>query len=92
MGLAYRGSEADPAATAATLDRAGNEVISITDGEGTYYAAFTGTSTTLQGKYGVNGSALSAGVRIICPDVDFRMIGVRITGDVLATSRTQRAS
>lgn len=91
-GLAYRGSQEEPAAVSETLDREGETVVSIADGEGTTYAAFANPNSQLQGKSGVNGSVLSPGVRIICPDVDYRLIGVRVTGDVLATYRTQRAT
>jgi len=86
-GLAFLGSNLEPTAKAQTRDRStGTLVQSITDGEGSVYAAFG--SETDGGKHGCDGSYLTPGVRIICPDLDFRLVSVRCIGSVRDSTTT----
>lgn len=83
MAQAYRGSEEEPANTA--VPRSG----SIQDHESVYYAAFGTTGASA--KYGVNGVCLTPGLQIAIPDIDFRLLGIIVTGNALSTRRTQKA-
>ncbi len=88
--LAYRGTGSTPYAQAFARDRDGNLVASIQEFEGLRAAAFGDRADATLGRYGVVGTSLSPGIRIYCPDLDYRLLSVIVTGKILGTERTQR--
>ena len=92
--LVYKGSSEAPAHASYPRDRSGSIVMSITEDD-TYGAAFgiDGSATTSQNaRNGVQGSILTPGIEIMCPDIDFRLMGVNITGSIAASDRTNKAA
>jgi hypothetical protein len=85
-GLVYSGTLDAPVATAQTKDTNGNLYSSVEDDEGVVYAAFG--SDASDGKYGVKGTTLTPGIRILCPDLDFRLLGCIVRGTITAVERT----
>jgi hypothetical protein len=91
--LAYLGAEADPVATAETRDTSNNLVKSVEDHEGLYWAGFgPDPDGVLRGRTGVDGSVLTPGVEIFCPDLDYSLVAVQVTGSWKGTNRTRRVS
>ncbi len=80
--LMWRGNATEPAAYATPRDKGNSQVTSITDREGVYYAGFTQTDSSQDIKTGVSGSALFPSVEIACPELDFRLLSVRVTGTI----------
>lgn len=85
-GLVYSGTAESPMATAATKDTNGNLYASVEDDEGVVYAAFG--SDASDGRYGVKGNSLTPGIRILCPDLDFRLLGCIVRGSITSVERT----
>lgn len=85
-GLVYSGTAAAPVATAQTKDTNGNLYASVEDDEGVVYAAFG--SDASDGRYGVKGTSLNPGIRILCPDLDFRLLGCIVRGSITSVERT----
>lgn len=83
-GLVYKGSEDTPSYEAVPRDG------SIQENEATYYASM-GTNTAGAPKYGVEGVVLTPGIQVAIPDIDFRLLGIIVTGESRSTSRTRRA-
>jgi hypothetical protein len=84
--LVYSGTQEDPIATAQTKDTNGNLYASVEDDEGVVYAAFG--SDASDGRYGVKGTTLTPGIRILCPDLSFRLLGCVVRGTITAVERT----
>lgn len=82
----YSGTDADPVAKAQTKETDGSLYGSIEDGEGLVYAAF-GTDSS-DGRYGAKGNSLSPGVRIFCPDLDYRLLACSVRGNILTMERS----
>ena len=74
-------------APAAMVDEDGNVTRSVRDGEGEFYAGFGSSDVNVEGKYGVKGNALSPGILILCPDLDFRLLAAVARGRIQATVR-----
>jgi hypothetical protein len=85
-GLVYSGTAETPLATAQTKDTNGNLYASVEDDEGLVYAAFG--SDASDGRYGVKGTSLNPGIRILCPDLDFRLLGCVVRGTITSVERT----
>jgi hypothetical protein len=76
-----------------TVDTSGNLARSVVEGVSSYHAAFKDLSDTqTRGKYGYTNSVLTPGVRIVCTDLDYTVIGVLATGRTEASDRRQRSS
>lgn len=87
LGLAYSGSDSTPKDTAPAVNDDGAPAGNIVDGEGLIWTAFGDDAE--DGKYGVTANSLSPGLRIVCPDLDFRLLGMQAKGKILGTERTQ---
>lgn len=90
VGVCYRGSSTEPAAYALTL---GNDDVlygSLVEYEALMYGAFDSRSTDYDGRFGVDGTILSPGVRMFFPDIDYRVISVLVTGELRASRRARR--
>jgi hypothetical protein len=85
-GVVYSGTAEAPLATALTKDTNGNLYASVEDDEGLVYAAFG--SDASDGRYGVKGTSLNPGIRILCPDLDFRLLGCIVRGTITGVERT----
>ena len=85
-GVLYSGTGETPLATALTKDTNGNLYASVEDDEGLVYAAFG--SDASNGKYGAKGTALTPGIRILCPDLEFRLLGCIVRGTITSVERT----
>jgi hypothetical protein len=86
FGLVYKGTGDIASYSARTLT--GDSVLygSVQDGEGVVYAAFG--SDTSDGNYGAKGTSLNPGVRILCPDLDFRFLGCIVRGTITSVERS----
>jgi hypothetical protein len=85
-GLVYSGTQETPLAYAETKDTNGNLYASVEDDEGVVYAAFG--SDASDGRYGVKGNSLTPGIRILCPDLNFRLLGCIVRGSITSVERT----
>lgn len=85
-GLLFDGTEQDASMTAETRDTAGALYSSVEDDEGLVYAAFGSDSS--EGRYGAKGNSLTPGIRILCPDLDFRLLGCLVRGTITNVERT----
>lgn len=85
-GVLYSGTSETPLATALTKDTNGNLYASVEDDEGLVYAAFG--SDASNGKYGAKGTALTPAIRILCPDLEFRLLGCIVRGTITSVERT----
>lgn len=86
-GLVFRGNDNDPLTAAEGRDNSGAVVDTVVDGEAIHWAFFGTQSTSLRGRYGVRGFNLTPGVEVVCPDLDFRLLGVSVDGKITG-SRT----
>jgi hypothetical protein len=86
FGLLYSGTGDVPERTARTLNGDGQPYKSVQDGEGMVYAAFGSDSS--DGRYGAKGTSLNPGIRILCPDLDFRLLGCIVRGTITNVERT----
>lgn len=84
QAILFAGNGADPDHKAVPTKPDGTSVSSIVDGSSTYPAAFGG-SDTFSGVQGPLGFTLTPGIRIFCPDVDFRILSFRCSGSTLDT-------
>lgn len=85
-GLLYAGTEEVASMTALTKDTSGNLYSSVENDEGMVYAAFGVDSS--DGRYGAKGTTLTPGIRILCPDLDFRLLGCIVRGSITTVERT----
>lgn len=86
FGLLYSGTGETPEWTARTLNGDGQPYKSVQDGEGMVYAAFGSDSS--DGRYGAKGTSLNPGIRILCPDLDFRLLGCLVRGTITGVERS----
>ena len=85
----FEGEDETAKSFAVSLDRTGDLVNSIVEGESDNWAAFENpTVTTVRGRHGVKGFSLSPGLEIFCVDVDYRLLQVQAKGTITATSNT----
>lgn len=96
FGQVFRGDDEAPAAKGLCRGTTtGTAIRSIVDGTPAEYAAVgsPGWATTSQaGKYGVEGAVLSPSVFVVCPDLDFRLMAVRVKGRVTEQERGRQAT
>jgi hypothetical protein len=85
-GLLYSGVAGTPTYTAETYDTARALYSSVEADEGVVYAAF-GTDSS-DGRYGAKGTTLTPGIRILCPDLDFRLMGCIVRGAITSVERS----
>jgi hypothetical protein len=85
-GLLFSGSDLEPFQVSQTWDPSGGLYESVNDGAGLVYAAFG--SDTSDGKYGAKGNSLTPGIKILCPDLDFRLLGCIVRGTITTVERT----
>ena len=92
--LAFSGSSLTPAEKTLIKDLNGLTTRSLENGTATYWAAFGADTSTLamQGMYGIGGPAMTPGLEVFCPDVDFRLLSVLVTGKILSSDRLNRGT
>jgi len=83
-GIIFEGDSDTYKSQGIPKDLSGTIVKSIVNGESANWAAFE--------THGVRGMALSPGLEVFCPDLDFRLLSVIIDGKVMSTLRTERAT
>mgnify|MGYP003108852330 FL=1 len=66
----------------------GTNVASLTDGSSLYPAVF-GSDSTFSGVQGPLGFTLTPGIRIFCPDVDYRLQSMVCNGQIMDTKTSQ---
>ncbi len=87
-GLLYLGDDHDVTWQALSRDRNGNLVATVREGETLYWTAFgapTPQNTSggsQKGRFGIRGAVLIPGVELITADIDYRMVGMTVTGSV----------
>lgn len=87
--LAFRGTSNTTYATGLARDTSGNFIRTIEDFESIDWAPYGWQNSTALPALGVRGSSLSPGVRIYCPDVDYRLLSVVTKATILDTERGQ---
>lgn len=91
--LIYRGTETTPKATAVPRDNDDNIVTSVAEYDPKNYAAFHDDSdAVLSGKFGYRGPVLFPSVEVFCPDLDYRLISMRVRGSIEGTDRATRST
>jgi len=90
-GRIYSGTSDTAKSVGIPMDGDGNVVQSIRDDEGIYYAAFGSESAEADGYHGVRGTILFPAVETFVPDLDYRLLGVVVTGKIEGQSRTELA-
>lgn len=83
-GSVFEGDSTTESSSSIPVNLSGAHTRSIQEGESTYWA---GLET-----HGVRGIAVSPGIEVFCPDLDFRLLSVIIEGKILPTFRTERPS
>tara|TARA_R100000664_G_scaffold8566_1_gene14058 strand:+ start:5035 stop:9132 length:4098 start_codon:yes stop_codon:yes gene_type:complete len=83
-GLVFEGDSDTVKASGLPKNLSGTITKSIVEGESINWAA--------PEKHSVRGMALSPGIEVFCPDLDFRLLSVIIEGKVMSTLRTERAT
>ena len=88
QGIIYEGNDNTPEHKAVPVKPDGTQVSSIVDGSSTFPVSFGG-SDTFSGVQGPLGFTLTPGVRIFTPDVDFRLISFRCSGQTFDTESSE---
>ncbi len=92
-GLVYTGNDASPVVRGIPSAASNNSPVqSVMTGGGRNACNLQKSSSTIQGKMGVVGGSLSPGIEIYCPDLSYKVLGVRVKGKILGTDREQLAS
>ena len=86
-GLVYRGNSNTPT-VAETVNQDDQLVRSILDDTPIWSSAFGTNLSTSSGKYGIDGATLAPGIEIFCPDLDYMMCGVMVSGSMRSTFRS----
>lgn len=96
FGQVFRGDDAAPAAKGLCRARGtGTALSSIVEGTPAEYAAMGEAGWALtanEGKFGVSGAVLCPSLMIVCPDLDFRLMAVRVKGRVTDQERIRHSS
>lgn len=88
----YRDNDALPTVTALpTNPQTRLPELSIVEGAARLAAVFAGPANALAGSYGISGPTLYPSIRVLVADLDFRLLGVRIDGNIEGTERTGRS-
>ena len=83
-GLVFEGDSDSEVSSGIPKNLSGDFIKSIVEGESTNWVAFE--------SHGVRGAALSPGIEIHVPDLDFKLLSVIIEGKILSSLRTERPS
>lgn len=96
LGQVFRGDDVEPAAKGLCRAKGtGTAIESIVEGTPAEYAAMGSEGwkvTANAGKYGVSGAVLCPSLKIVCPDLDFRLMAVRVKGRVTDQERIRHSS
>jgi len=88
QGVLYAGNEDTPPHANVPTKPDGTNVASLVDGSSLYPAVF-GSDSTFTGVQGPLGFTLTPGIRIFCPDVDYRLQSLMCNGQVMDTKTSQ---
>lgn len=80
--LAWAGNASEISAWATPRDTTGTEVPAVSESEGNHYAGFDTDDTASGPRTGFSAAALFPSVEIACPELDFRLLAVRVTGTI----------
>ena len=90
-GEAWNSTATSPSVQAIPSDFAGVQIgDSVENGESNHYAAFKGTDTNINGKFGIQDSVLNPGIEIFAPDLDFKLMAVICRGRATSTDMSER--
>lgn len=89
-GLLFRNSSDEPSAIGYTRDNNNERTRSIHDDE-TPDVAGIGESTTA-GRHGFGSLSMTPGIQVLCPDIDYRLVAVKVTGNLVDSASTKRRS
>jgi hypothetical protein len=90
-GLLYLGDDEDVTWKAISRDRNGEVCSTLREGETLVWTAFgapepqTQAGAAVKGRFGIRGAVLTPGVEIITADIDYRIIGMTVKGEVEET-------
>lgn len=87
-GLLYKGSTTTPTARAFSRGDDNDRARSIYDNENPCVAGFS--ESTTQGRHGLLGLSMTPGIEITCPDIDYRVVAVKVSGRLLDTGSSKR--
>lgn len=91
-GLLYLGDDEDVTWKAVSRDRNGEVCTTLREGETLVWTAFgapnpqTQSGASSKGRFGIRGAVLTPGVEIITADIDYRIVGMTVKGEVEDTS------
>ena len=88
QGVLYAENEDNPAHKNAPIKPDGTNVTSLVDGSSLYPAVF-GSDSSFAGVQGPLGFTLTPGIRIFCPDVDYRLYSFVCNGQVIDSKSSQ---
>lgn len=89
-GGVWKGAETSPALTAFPQKRDGTfNFDSVRNGPSRNGASFGNTSGSLVGKYGYDATIVAPAVEVFCPDLDYKLLCVKVDGKVTSTFREQ---
>lgn len=92
-GLVYVGNEAEPTAKAWPRDNSGSEIArSVHSDRAQRASALYNDGGSLTGRYGLDGTTLTPGFEIFCPNLTFRALGATVTGKLLGTDTGKRST
>lgn len=89
-GLLYRGSTSTPTARAFTRANTNERARALYDDETPCVAGFS--ESTTEGRHGLLGLSVTPGFEIICPDIDYRVVAVKVSGRLVDTGSSKRRS
>jgi len=89
-GLLYRGSTSTPTARAFARANTNERARAIYDDETPCVAGFS--ESTTEGRHGLLGLSVTPGFEIICPDIDYRVVAVKVSGRLVDTGSSKRRS
>lgn len=89
--IVFRGAVLEPEVGAVPYKKSGAQMRSVRDGESRNAANFRPLNSARSLDHGVTGTILAPGVEILCPDLDYRLLGVYLTGKILGSNREETA-
>lgn len=87
-GLLYRGSTSTATARAFSRGNDNERTRSIYDDETPCVAGFS--ESTTEGRHGLLAISVTPGVEVLCPDIDFRAVAVKVSGRLVDTGSARR--
>ena len=88
QGILYDDNGEEVSSKNAPVKPDGTNVASLTEGSSLYPAVF-GSDSTFSGVQGPLGFTLTPGIRIFCPDVDYRLQSMVCNGQIMDTKTSQ---